>query len=73
MCARVIRAIRGREIDADWSVTHGCADGSGLVVGIEPSSLRGRRASLQARLSKAADMPVFVVPEPAPMPLLARQ
>ncbi len=71
--SRAARAIRGGPVAVDGVLTYGCADGSGLVVGVEPPALRGRRAALQARLSEAAGMPVFVVPEPAPVPLMARQ
>ncbi len=71
--AKVIGAIRAGRVDAEWSSTYGCGDGSGLVVGIEPASLGGdRRSSLQTQLTAVANMPVYVVPEEAPVPLVDR-
>lgn len=65
--ARVGHAIRAGRVDAEWSTTGGCADGSGLVVGITPDSLGDRRPALQAQLGRIAGMPVHVVPEEAPV------
>ncbi len=55
-------SLEGR-LDADWTSSYGCADGSGLVVGIEPESLADRRVTLQEALEAIAGMPVRVVPE----------
>ena len=55
-------SLKGR-LDADWTSSYGCADGSGLVVGIEPESLADRRVTLQEALEAIAGMPVRVVPE----------
>jgi putative intracellular protease/amidase len=67
--AKVVEAIRAHHVDAKWSTARACADGSGLVVGIEPASLQGRRAELQKQLADIARMPVRVIPEDAPVPL----
>ena len=67
--AKVNHAIRDGRVDANWSTMGGCADGSGLVVGIEPASLGDRRSALQAQLSEVANIPVYVMPEEAPITL----
>jgi hypothetical protein len=64
---RVATAIRRGQVKAAWSTMHPCGDGSGLVVGIQPASLDGRRATLQSRLRKVAGMPVYLIPEQAPV------
>lgn len=68
---RVVAAIRAGRIEVDWSTASGCADGSGLVVGVQPHSLADRAAELEAQLAEVAGMPVRVVPEEPPVPLAA--
>ncbi|WP_435747269.1 hypothetical protein [Nocardioides sp. SYSU DS0663] len=52
--------------DHAWTSASACADGSGIVVGMEPPL--EDRSALQAELAEAAGMPVLVVPEEAPVP-----
>lgn len=57
---------------ADRSMSTGCQDGSGLIVGVVPEALGERRAALQAELAQVVGMPVRVVPEERPVPLTER-
>lgn len=63
---RVHRAARLGEINAEVSMSYGCQDGEGLIVGVAPETLEGRRAALQDQLAEIAGMPVMVVPEERP-------
>jgi hypothetical protein len=58
--------LRERGLRDRWSSSHGCGDGSGLVVGIVPPLTD--RAELQADFTEALGLPVMVVPEERPVP-----
>jgi len=44
------------------TATYGCADGTGLVVGVAPETVLDDRPALQERLAAVAGVPVLVVP-----------
>lgn len=67
---RALKAGREGRIDAKVNSAVGCGDGSGLVVGVGPKSLGDRRAELQQKLTELVGMPVKVVAEEAPVPLV---
>jgi hypothetical protein len=56
-------------IDFTWSQSGNCADNSGIQIGVVPSSLGDQRAQLQIALSKAAGVPVQVLPAEPMVPL----
>jgi hypothetical protein len=66
---RVSDALEHQRVDAQWSSSTGCQDGSGLVVGIQPDSLGSRKDALESQLSEIAGLPVHVVAEEPPVPL----
>lgn len=66
---RVSKALRVHRVDAEWSSSSACQDGSGIVVGIQPDSLGSRKAALESQLSEIAEMPAHVVAEEAIVPL----
>ena len=49
-----------------WSLSYGCSDGTGLVVGITPPLTD--RDQLQEEISEAVGMPTMVVEEERPVP-----
>lgn len=54
-----------RGLREEWTSSYGCADHSGLVVGMVPPL--GDRATLEDDLTRALGMPVLVVPEQRPV------
>ncbi|RNL77703.1 hypothetical protein EFL95_17005 [Nocardioides marmorisolisilvae] len=58
---RVSDAFEHHRVDAKWTMTDRCQDGSGVVVGIEPDSIGTRKAALETELSDIAGVPVHVV------------
>lgn len=59
----------GTRLDAFVTTTTGCADGSGVIAGVDPESLGDRRAELEEKMAEIVGMPVRVVPQAAPIPL----
>ncbi|GAA4819263.1 hypothetical protein GCM10025786_28180 [Nocardioides caeni] len=60
---RVQQAMQSGQIAGRWTMSSPCNDGTGIEIGIDPSSLGDRRAELQEELAQIAGMPVMVVPE----------
>lgn len=50
------------DLGVEVTATSGCADGTGLVVGVSPDTDLDDRSALQERLAAAAGVPVLVVP-----------
>lgn len=53
----------GERLDAEVTSMSACADGSGVVAGVDPESLGDRRAELQKKMAAIVKMPVYVVPD----------
>lgn len=57
-----LAVLRGTtDLGVEPTASYPCADGSGLVVGVDPDELGDRRARLQDELAAAAGMPVLVI------------
>jgi len=66
---RVFDAFRSGEVEGKVSMTSGCGDQSGLVVGIPPGVLGDRKEEFERLLEPIAGMPVTVVEEEMPVAL----
>ncbi|WP_121254380.1 hypothetical protein [Nocardioides ferulae] len=69
--ARLEAWLQGSGRRDDWSSAYGCADGSGLVVGMVPGA--ADEPGLAAEIEAAVGMPVLVVPEERPVEMLPQE
>lgn len=60
---RVFTRRHEKEVGARFVMAGACGDNSGVLLGVEPDSLRNRRSELQEKLARIAGMPVHVVPQ----------
>ena len=62
---RIFAAAERDEVPAQLNSGSACGDLSGVLIGVDPSSLGDRGPDLQERLARIAGMPVHVVPQEA--------
>ena len=56
-----VAAVATADVGVEVTDAYGCADGSGVVVGVAPDDLGDQRAALQDRLAEVVGVPVLVI------------